>query len=177
MNTINPATQALLCEAIRVAFNGVRRGTITLHEALVIDNYGSTEQRNAARQIDTERAWQHIPDDQLSDTYSALTHLDPVSWRFYLPAYMIFAVRRGLTHPSAASERTVFSLRPHPCDPHRRRYAFKRYETLNETQALAVHDFLNVISHQDEHEVEARVAAEALVMYWIPRLHGKPPTA
>jgi len=37
-----------IIEAIRTAFAGVPRGAITLHEAEVIDSYGSAEERATA---------------------------------------------------------------------------------------------------------------------------------
>jgi hypothetical protein len=48
---------------IRRAFRAVSRADgVTLHEALVIDNYGSDAERSAARRPDTDCQWQDVPE-------------------------------------------------------------------------------------------------------------------
>jgi hypothetical protein len=47
---------------IRKAFTNVSRvGGVSLHEADVIDSYGSRQQRDAARKLDTESVWPCVP--------------------------------------------------------------------------------------------------------------------
>ena len=43
----------LMLEAIRTAFDGVPRGNITMHQAMLIDSNGSQEEQAAARTKDT----------------------------------------------------------------------------------------------------------------------------
>jgi hypothetical protein len=89
--------------AIEEAFRSVPLGKITLHEAEKMDSYGSTDAvLRAARDLDPERDWRDVPDDSLRACPDALSFLDPVSWRFYLPAYMRFGLRDLKDFPNAA---------------------------------------------------------------------------
>jgi hypothetical protein len=47
-----------IIEAIRLAFADMLRGSITIHEAEVIDRYGSDAERQKARRLDTEESWE-----------------------------------------------------------------------------------------------------------------------
>jgi hypothetical protein len=78
---------------IEEAFDGVERGVgITLHQASVIDNYGSEEDFVAAAKLDTEERWQDIPDSTIKANPHVFTFLDPLGFRYYIPAAMSFAV-------------------------------------------------------------------------------------
>ena len=83
-----------LLTLIENAFEGVERGEgITLHQAHVIDEYGSDEDFLAAGKLDTEERWQDIPDSLLSENPQFHNFLDPAGFRYYLPATMSFAIR------------------------------------------------------------------------------------
>lgn len=77
-----------IIQAIEQAFAGVSRGTITLHEAEVLDSYGTEAERRRARALDTEDDWRRVRDSSIEACPAALSYLDTESWRFYLPAYM-----------------------------------------------------------------------------------------
>ena len=67
-----------LIEEITAAFDGVSREQgVTLHEATVIDDYGSLEERALARTQDTEDKWQNVPDEDIRFTDAVLSFLDP----------------------------------------------------------------------------------------------------
>lgn len=56
-------TKHEVVSAIRAAFDGVdREDGVTLHEARVLDNYGSEGERAEARDRDTDRIWEQVPD-------------------------------------------------------------------------------------------------------------------
>jgi len=90
-----------LLALIEEAFDGVERGEgITLHQARVIDDYGSDEDVFAARKLDTEERWQDVPVSVLSvsplrerKNTQFLDFLDPAGFRYYLPFAMSFAIR------------------------------------------------------------------------------------
>jgi hypothetical protein len=101
-----------IIHAIATAFVGVGRGQVTLHEAEVMDVYGSEVERREARRRDPEDDWTTVPAASLEECPSALSFLDPESWRFYLPAYMRLALRHfGLPHNSAIDQAIYFSRR------------------------------------------------------------------
>jgi len=79
---------------IENAFDGVERGDgLTLHQAVVVDDYGSEEEFIAAEKLDTEDRWQDVPDSDISTHTSIYCFLDPKAFRYYLPASMSWAVR------------------------------------------------------------------------------------
>lgn len=83
-----------LLSLIEKSFDGVERGDgITLHQASVIDDYGSEEDFVAAAKLDTETRWQDIPDSTLTANPHSFTFLDAHGFRYYIPAAMSFAVK------------------------------------------------------------------------------------
>ena len=85
---------ALVAE-ITAAFDGVSRedGT-TLHEAEAIDDWKSAKERRAARHLDLEARWQDVPDDDIFACCSALSFLNEKGFRYYIPAFMVYGLRR-----------------------------------------------------------------------------------
>jgi len=83
-----------LLELINQAFDRVERGEgMTLHQAVVVDDYGSEEEFTAAGELDLEDNWQDVPDSDLAENTSIFCFLDPPGFRYYLPAAMSFAVK------------------------------------------------------------------------------------
>ena len=85
-------TQKLaLIDNITTVFDGVsRRNGVTLHEAMVIDDYGSPAERAEARAQDTENRWQDVPEDDIRFSDAVLSFLDTLGFHYYLPAYMVW---------------------------------------------------------------------------------------
>lgn len=83
-----------LIEEIIAAFDGVsREDGVTLHEATVIDDYGSLEERAAARTQDTEDKWQNVPEEDIRFSDAVLSFLDPKGFHYYIPAYVVWYLR------------------------------------------------------------------------------------
>lgn len=89
-------TQKSLIAEIEAAFAGVtREGGISWSEADAIDDYASPAERAAAREKDREKGWQDLVTDPTwpgSDVPSNWSFLDPIGYRYYLPAALIRAV-------------------------------------------------------------------------------------
>jgi hypothetical protein len=120
--------------AIRQAFSGVRRGEVTLHEAIVIDSYGADAERQEARSRDVEIDWQHVRDEDIEECETALCFLDPVSWRYYIPAYMIWSLSHFRVNNSIVSDFTIYTFEL--SDRHDlREYGLSRFESLSQSQA------------------------------------------
>jgi hypothetical protein len=84
---------ALIAE-ITAAFDGVEREDgITLHEAQALDDRMSEAEQRAARSRDTEERWQDVPDKDIAWCSSALSFLDGKGFRYYFPAFMIYALK------------------------------------------------------------------------------------
>lgn len=106
----NPVRDALLAD-IRRAFADVSRGEgVSLHEADVIDDYGSAEERAEARKLDRDEFWWDVPDTNISRFYSALSFLDPAGLHYYIPAYMSWTLRHYETSESATLDSAVYAL-------------------------------------------------------------------
>ncbi len=80
-----------LIEEITTAFEGVaREDGVTLHEAMVIDDYGSAEECAEARKKDTETKWQDVPADDICSSDAVLSFLDNKGFHYYIPAYVVW---------------------------------------------------------------------------------------
>lgn len=158
-----------IISALEAAFAGVSRGAVTIHEAEVIDDYGSKDERNEARTRDPELDWRHIPDSSIEKCANALTYLDPVSWRFYLPAYVRFGLRWFHDPRGWIIDHAIYSLDPGkartPADTR-----LDQFATLDAAQANVIRRFLEFASRNDAH-CDAVVAKQALERYWsdLPR--------
>lgn len=87
--------EALIAQ-ITGAFRAVgRAGGVTWHEADVIDDYGTDEERTAARELDTERNWMELLDPARWNTApgSQFSFLDPIGFRYYLAPAMIRCIQ------------------------------------------------------------------------------------
>jgi len=83
-----------LIDELKATFASVSRGTgVTLHEAEVIDDYGSDAEREAARKLDTDNSWTELSHELIAAHPSVLSFLDVQGLRYYLPAYLTFALQ------------------------------------------------------------------------------------
>ena len=86
---------------------------VSLREADVIDDYGTDDERAAARKQDELQDWQRIPDEDIENHSSVLCFMDDEGLRFHLPAYMRFTLRRYHESESMSTDSTLYQL----CDP------------------------------------------------------------
>ena len=153
-----------IIQAIERAFRHVERDDgVTLHEAEVIDDYGSDEERAAARRLDPDRHWQDVPDATLA-RYSGFSFLDPRGYRYYLPAYM----RWILKHPTASSDSNSPDSLLHSLTrtPGIEEWTLSRWSMLNDDQAAVVCRFLRfLVAYSNDYGPEHR-AQLALDDYW-----------
>jgi uncharacterized protein DUF6714 len=85
-----------LIDQINTVFRHVSRdGGISIREAHVIDDYGSDEERQAARAEETDSHWSDVDVENLDPGGSALSFVDPIGFRYYLPAYMVYTLKSG----------------------------------------------------------------------------------
>jgi len=85
-----------LIAEIRSAFAGVSiKGGVTLTEAYAIDDFEIGATRAEARAQDTYTDWTKIDIPSLDPGDSALCFVDPIGFRFHLPAYMSHAIKQN----------------------------------------------------------------------------------
>lgn len=100
-----------LIEAISLAFCDVQlEDGITLHEAIVLDDYGTLEEQKRARLLDTEQHWSEVSERKILDCPSALSFLDQKGFLFYLPAFMTLALRNFVADPQGIRSSCEYHL-------------------------------------------------------------------
>ena len=152
-----------LIVALEHAFASVSRGAVTLHEAEVIDDYGTDAERTKARRRDPELDWRDVPDSSIASCLDALSHLDPESWRFYLPAFIRLGLRT-MTGPHSPIDRAIYALAVGD-DRKLNDYQRARFETLDAAQAEVIRRFLQFATENDDH-CDGLVAGQALEKHW-----------
>jgi hypothetical protein len=151
---------------IHRAFSDVSRADgVTLHEALVIDDYGSDAERTAARELDTDCRWQDVPDRLIEENDSVLSFMDPTGFRYYLPAYMVWSLRNYERSNTFSHNHPICSLALSESGS-MRQWALERFAVFNDVQARAICKFLRFMASRDELIVTADVALKALDAYW-----------
>jgi len=147
----------LVIEQIERAFSGVRLGAgVSLREADVIDDYGTSAERKKARAQDELEDWKRIPEELVSRYYSCLSFFDAEGMRFHLPAYMRFALRHYKNSDSASIDSTIFTLG----------YGDDRFSLLTAPQRVAVRHFLKFMAFNGGHYVSSDHARRALEDVW-----------
>ncbi len=111
---------------------------ITIHEAEVIDSYGTEAERRRARRLDTEDRWDEVPDRSVEKCATALCHLDPEGWRFYLPAYMVWTLHHFKKRGVMVPDHTIYALDLSRHDRELREYHLRRFRLLDGAQSRAV---------------------------------------
>lgn len=95
-NKIEREREALLRQ-IHEAFKGVtREGGVSWSETGVIDDYGSVEERAAARAYDEDTSWTELVDDERwhpNQGCGGYPFLDAIGFRYYLPPAMVRVAR------------------------------------------------------------------------------------
>jgi Family of unknown function (DUF6714) len=159
------ALRESIIDEIRQAFGRVsREDGVTLHEAVVIDNFGSEEERIAARALDPDLCWQDVPDHLIEDHHEALCFVDPKGFCYYLPAYMVWALRHFETSESVSVDHAIYSLTLSG-DQQLRAWHLERFRVFGAHQAKAICRFLRFMAAQ-ENFVDAQQALAALERYW-----------
>ncbi|MCP5522321.1 MAG: hypothetical protein H7A46_12315 [Verrucomicrobiales bacterium] len=149
--------QALI-ESIERAFADVTlEDGVSLREADVIDDYGTREQRQAARAQDEHRDWRNIPEAAIARYYWCLSFFDAKGMRFHLPAYMCFALRRYSDSASASIDSTIYALGTRDDDLNR---------LLTTEQRSVVRQFLEFMASDTDGRVDGVQARHALENGW-----------
>ncbi len=143
-----------LIEEITAAFDGVsREDGVTLHEATVIDDYGSLEERAKAHKKDKESRWQDVPEDDIRFTDAVLSFLDPKGFHYYLPAYVVWYLRNMDSEEPGYWSNTFDSVIFHltvPNDSARDDYYLSRFRLLTSPQSKAIARFLEFEAENED---------------------------
>ena len=153
-----------LLQLIHEAFGDVRLGDgVTLHEATAIDDDATPAQRQAARQLDTAKRWQDVPDEHIARNYSVFSFLDVKGHVFYAPAYMCWLLRTGYDTDSNSIDaaRSAFD----PWGKHENGRHLKPHDMFSPAQCQAIAQYLLYVYEVFDEEGWSQVK-EPLDRYW-----------
>lgn len=166
--------KALAIAAISAAFaHVVRDDGCTLHQAHLADESMSREisqdEWMAAARLDKEHHWRDVAPPSLDECLSALSHLTPTGWHFYLPAFMLSTME--MIHlpvwKTDLPGSVVFHLTYPAPQESTKTYNLERFERLSEQQVASVALFLRfVVTHASSDAGIAEDAQVALNRYW-----------
>jgi hypothetical protein len=105
--------------------------------------------------------WRDVSNEELEKHHWGLTHLDPQSWRFYLPAFLSYAVHHPSRGESLVIQACINNLRPPDREP-------SRFKTLSDAQRKAAVATLDFLAFDSESQFQDD-ACQALEEYWIER--------
>lgn len=124
------------------AFKGVsREGGVSWSEAEVIDEWGLEDDRFAARAKDADQSWMELANDSKWDVgpgMGGFSFLDPIGFRYYLPAAMIRTIQSEDDPASAISLDQILTLDDTEVGPRK----LDQWQLLNERQRRCVARFL-----------------------------------
>jgi hypothetical protein len=137
---------------------------MSLHQAQLADQSMSREitdeEWRRAGELDRGRSWNEFSDDDLIACDAALSHLDEQSFVYYLPAYLLFALRYCTVewqHPAwTLIGSVVFSVTHRTPDQREAVIAFLRFVAKCRTDSIASN------------------AQKALARYWLTDEATKP---
>lgn len=155
--------QRIIAEIER-AFTDVRRGNgITLHQARALDDYRDEIEQAQARRKDTDARWQDIPDTRIEKLADTLAFLDPEGFRYYIPAFMIWALRHYETSDSFAGDAAAYIFGVNPLAEDN----MDRFRLFTPRQTAAIAHFLEYFAYcADSNHTDNETAQKALDAYW-----------
>lgn len=164
-------------------FAGVTRdGGVSISEAHVIDDYGTEDERRTVRKSDTYAHWNGVTLPDADPGGSALSFMDPIGFRYHLPAYMCFALRHGyeaigqLVRPECSDSvarqlhrigETMWCLRkdrPPTISDEKAQFDADRFTAFNTTQKRCIARFLIFNALADRN---APITNSSGVRWWI----------
>lgn len=152
-----------LRQMIRTHFAGVsRQGGISLHQTEVVDACGSAKAMLTALSQDTDSQWIEVQDGWIEQFggVGGLVFLDPIGFRYYLPAYMDWFIRKGETSNSMSTESLLFSLQ-------RGAIGDTTFDQLfTQAQIDTIIAFLDYVAEHDEWLGEIAMDASAALGRW-----------
>ena len=145
-----------LIKAIQNAFDGVQLGNgISLREARLHDDSETDPKKfEQARALDDETRWFELTKAEIEEFGDTLPFMDAEGYKFYLPAFMIYALQNPKSE-SVAADWTIYSLESD---------RLQRFHVFNEKQKRVIRLFLEYCANDDYH-YDAEEADKAL-RYW-----------
>lgn len=152
---------------IEEAFDGVPQPKlITLHVAQEHDSY-NYDNDEAVRKRDFFGPWQNIPFSHIKNCPNALSYLDEIGMRFYLPVFMVSCLKNFGHSEGFYKEHTLYSLNNYPDNPDLSNYHRKRFLLFNTKQLKACALFVQYCAEDKSDDIDSCFATELYNRYWI----------
>ncbi len=116
-------------QLIHTAFAGVPRPDYTLADAKVADEWGD----ESARFDERDQTWKDIPDEFIARSTAVFCFLPVNCWRYYVPAFMTYAIRHIRDFKTEAPQHLVYTLTERDEVP-----AFRDLLTVEQCKAVVV---------------------------------------
>src|SRR5450432_2467058 len=100
-----------IIDEIRNSFSDVKRGPLSPHQANNV-KYATPQQLNEFGNLDVDDNWAEIPDQDIEANDRALYGADPESWRYFLPAWMIWSLRSFRTNDLFIADQIIYTFDP-----------------------------------------------------------------
>lgn len=164
---------AALVQQIKSSFPLLPLPEMSLHQAQLADQSMSREIGDAewlaAGARDSGRTWEMFTEGELIACDAALSHLDESGFVYYLPAFLLLALRYPNVewgHPAwGMATRAVFAVTD------RSGYSLSRFARFSAEQIAAVRAFLEVVARSSGDD--AQDARATLDRYWNTDRAGK----
>lgn len=154
-----------LLRQIEDAFSGVKLGEgVSLHETVVIDLYGTCQERRAARVPDEKHDWRKLVGDPELTRLCGLSFYDAIGLRFHLPAYLTLAVSDPNCEDSGQVIANLLFTLTHLPEFNRERFAI-----LSDPQRTCIREVLKYLRHVYDLPDNGPLIAqldEAIEGYW-----------
>ena len=155
-----------LIRFIEKAFDGVEQPKqLTLHVAEAHDDYDYDHDLEHRRK-DYIGRWQEVPEEHLKECSCALSYLDKVGMRFYLPAYMVWYLRSFDEKDGVPTDGVLYSLDPDSNHPRLAEYQKERFSLFNDLQLKACALFVKYCAEDKTGYTDNYFAEKKYERYW-----------
>jgi hypothetical protein len=154
-----------LISTIEEAFDGAQQPQdITLHVAEAHDYY-DYEHDEQHRQKDFMGRWQDVPIEHIEKCQAALSFVDKIGMKFYLPAYMTWYLKNFGTS-AMLTDHTLYSLHNHAKDNQLAEYHKERFSLFTAEQLRACALFVKFCANDSTNFTDTYFAQKSYEGYW-----------
>ena len=154
-----------LINIIEIAFDATPQPKdITLHVAEAHDDYDYDHDKEH-REKDFIGRWQDVPKEHIKKCQSALSFVDKIGMRFYLPAYMVWYLR-SFGSDEGWSDHTLYSLDNHAKDERLAEYHKERFSLFTSEQLRACALFIKFCADDSTGFTDTHFAQKKYDGYW-----------
>ncbi|MGB1242709.1 MAG: DUF6714 family protein [Chitinophagales bacterium] len=154
------STPKTLIQSIKEAFADVPKGEMNLIDALKKNKNSAS--KKLQREVDIATHWQAIEEKILIAGIDSINYLDAPSWKYYLPAYLIWAIENQHNSNAYLLDFIIDALAEYKV-----KESLEKYESLTEKQGEMVYYFLWLMVNSDWQEVDTQIIEECIFQYWM----------